>query len=241
MPRTLLTIAVLLAVAGCPKPAAGPELDPPEWAATEITQLRVIAGGDTVGDHIIQLHRVEHDGVPALNIITETMAGTADHITHDSAWVLVRLPNLRPVHSARRISNPEMDMTFELVYGREQVRVTALGPDGPEGLDLPFGPLDFDNEQVTTLIRALPLEPDEPFGFNIIIGAVGMKVPAELELIGNETVEVPVGTFECRRVRLTIAGQSVDIWYELDGLRRLVRYEAPVAELVMELVASVVN
>lgn len=239
--KILLPAVLILALAGCPKTGVEPRLDPPDWAKTEISQYRIVTAGDTVGDHIIQLHRVEHDGGPALSITSETMAGAAGQETHDSAWVLVWLPDLRPIHSARRISNPEMDMAFELVYGHEQVRTTALSPSGPKDLVLPVGPLDFDNEQVTTLIRALPLAPGEPFEFNVIIGAVGMKVPAELALVGIESVEVPVGAFECRRVRLTIAGQNVDIWYELAGPRRLVRYEAPVAELVMELVASVVD
>ena len=83
--------------------------------------------------------------------------------------------------------------------------------------------------------------PDEPFEFHIVVGFAGARIPASATLTGTETITVPAGTFECRRVRFAVAGQDVDIWYETAGLRRMVRYTAPVADLVMELAVSTVE
>ncbi|MFO7639540.1 MAG: DUF3108 domain-containing protein [bacterium] len=243
MKRALLPVVLLLALAGCPTPEvpAGLSLDQPDWAESEISQYSVVVDEDTVGQHIVQLHRVEFESVPALNLVIETLSGDEGTVSHDSAWVMLRLADLRPIRSSRSISNPEFTASIEVSYSRDSARVSALTPAGPESGAIPLEPLDYDNDQVTQLVRALPLEPDTALTFGVVIGIIGDKTPAELRLVGTETVTVPAGTFDCRRVQLTIAGQQVDIWYETEGLRRMVRYAAPVADLVMELTASVVN
>ncbi|MFO7676170.1 MAG: DUF3108 domain-containing protein [bacterium] len=242
--KIILPVALLLVVfAGCPKPAAPAELalDPPAWAGTEINQYLLIVGDDTVGSHITQLRRVDYEDQPALNLVVETMASAGGADSHDSAWSMLRLDDLRPLRSVRNVANADIRAGADLTYDKDSVRALALTPQGPRGISIALEPRDYDNDQITTLLRALPLAADTPAAFNVVIGIGGAKVAAEASLVGTETVTVPLGTFECRRVRLALAGQSVDIWYETSGIRRMVRYAAPAADLALELAASIVD
>lgn len=243
MRTALLTALLLPAIAGCPKPAApvGLKLDPPAWAEQEIDQYAVIVADDTVGTHLVQVRRTEFEGVPALNLVIETMVAAGGTDSHDSAWTMLRLDNLRPIRSVRSIANTDFKLSVDVSYSDDSARALAMTPNGPQRTGIPLEPLDYDNDQLTTLIRALPLTAAEPVAFNTVIGVGGTKVPAEVTLIGNETVTVAAGTFDCRHVRLAIAGQSIDIWYETAGLRRMVSYAAPVADLRMELAASIID
>jgi hypothetical protein len=83
----------------------------------------------------------------------------------------------------------------------------------------------YDNEEVVQLIRRLPLAS----GFNTTIRVFtglggGSIVPIKLEVIGQESVQVPAGTFECYKVKINPMDQV--FYYSIDEHRTMVKFDA---------------
>jgi hypothetical protein len=236
----LLCFVAALLLVGCgEKESPGLKLDPPDWARSETSRYQVLLAGEPSGEHVLQLDRTVFGSVKVLQLVAQTRVTIPGAETTDSTWLVMHQDNLRPIRSVRSIVSGMGNLGADVLYSKSQARVIALTTDGEQTADVPISPFDFDNEQITTLLRALPLKLNVITGFNSLVGIGGAVIPVEAVLLDTQTITVPAGEFECNHIQVTIAGQNLGLWYEIGGTRRMIRYAVAASELVMELLAPV--
>jgi hypothetical protein len=230
----LACLLLLLIAPACRKAEPGLKLAPPAWLP-ETLHYRVSLAGQPSGTSVQVVNPTTADATPMLELSQLTVVGDEQGSTRDSSWLLVRQAGLRPVHAFRTVQTGDDVLWSEVTYTDKLAGVQAMTPMGQKAIDLEIGPTDFDNDQLTTLLRALEVGADKDVDLGLVVGLVGSDIPVTVSLMGTETVMVPAGAIEARRLQLGIAGQVVDLWFETAGRKRMVRYEAPGSELVMEL------
>jgi hypothetical protein len=235
----VLLSAVALLACFCGKGEPALKLEPLEWVE-ETSHYVVTVEGEVAGTSFTTVIPRTHEDKPILEIASMTEVGSESGSTRDSSWLVVRQEDLKPVHAFRTVETEGGNLWSETSYSDEEAGVQAMTPVGAKSIDLPLETRTFDNDEVTTLLRVLRLEEQEDVEMEVVVGLAGAVIPVTLTLMGDEVITVPAGVLETRRIQMGIAGQFVDLWYEQAGRRRLVRYEAPGSELVMELTEKAV-
>jgi len=228
----LCSVSLLACFCGKGEPAL--KLETLEWNE-ETSHYVVTVEGEVAGTSFTTIVPRTHEDRPILEIASMTEVGSESGSTRDSSWLVVRREDLKPVHAFRTVATEGGNLWSETSYSDEEAAVQAMTPVGAKSIELPLEKRTFDNDEVTTLLRALQLDEEEDVEMEVVVGLAGAVIPVSLTLMGNEVITVPAGVFETRRIQMGIAGQFVDLWYEQAGRRRLVRYEAPGSQLVMEL------
>ncbi|MBB3206831.1 hypothetical protein FHS27_002645 [Rhodopirellula rubra] len=106
-------------------------------------------------------------------------------------------------------------------YQDNQVTVQLANKDEP--VVLKSSEPMFDNEQAAEVFRRLPLKENYETTLHVISSLGATEVPIALSVPKMETIEVPVGKFECFVVKLEI-GQT--FWISNDEHRYIVRFQA---------------
>ncbi|MBN2537862.1 hypothetical protein JXB37_06260, partial [candidate division WOR-3 bacterium] len=216
------------------------ELRLPPIPNGEVCTYRVLAGGDSVGTYETV---VVHDWVresPAFALMNVMRTRTGGVSSTDSSLMQVSRARLAPFNAFRFVRTGEALVTTAVNYGEESAAVSAFTSAGDEQQRmLPRDSLTFDTDQLVLLGRALKPAPDRQFAVKAVnpmgppLG--GTLLPAVFQYGGDESVFVPAGSFDCRKVVLLAGENEIFLWYEKAGTGRLVRYEAPDAGLAMEL------
>jgi|GEM_PF-1312588 len=237
MKRTLSVIlGASLLITFCNKgKAPGLKLAPPEWTDNEINHYRILAQGKQIGSHILSMKLGKSDNIETIELNSWTHVKSKAGESQDSSWLVVRRDNLRPIHGFRALQTGGQNLRAEVIYKKDKASIKAKTPIGDKLLDIPIGPTYFDNDEMTTLLRALVLKTDGETKLDVVVGLGGSSAPVRLKMMGTEKLEHQAGSFECNKLQMNLAGQTINLWYEKTGMKRLVRYEAPSSGLVMEL------
>lgn len=234
----LASLLVLLIAPACRKPAEpGLKLAPPAWQP-ETLRYEVTIEGEPAGTSVHVITPAEAESGPVLELSQFTTVTTEDGENRDSTWMLMRQADLKPVHAFRQIQNPDGVLWSEVTYGDTLANVQAMTPMGAREIELPTTDRDFDNDQLTTLLRALDVAPGDSVELSLVVGLIGAQIPVLVSAAGPETVVIRAGSFEARRYELTVADQAVDLWYETGGRRRMLRYHVPGSDLSLELLPA---
>lgn len=218
---------------------AGVRLTPVAMVDGESNGYRVVVNNDEVGSYQTVLRHVLFKDVPAyeLTIVTKTLTG--DVATTDSSILYFGRDSLAPLSSFRFIRTGQSLHTAAANYGQGSVAVSSWRAGEEEQKLLPFGARTFDSDQLTFLGRVIYLEPKKPQEVGVIMPLTTTVRAATFEIQEDETVTVPAGTFDCRKLKLTMDTNVVTLWYEKAGTRRLIRYEAEASGVAMELLPTV--
>lgn len=240
--RLLPIVPLVFAACMCGKKDFGEKLSLslPPVADGEFATFRVMANGDSIGTMSTLFAFDYLRDIPAYVqvIITRTRAGNVE--TVDSSVVYMGRNHLNPLSSFRFIRKGENLVTAAANYGEKSIAVSTYGMQGEKQRLLPFDAKTYDTDQLTLIGRALKPEPGKPARLNIASSmgppAGGTVMGGEFEFLGDEVVTVPAGTFDCRRLGLTVGESQVELWYERSGTGKLVRYRSP--QVSMELLPS---
>jgi len=107
-------------------------------------------------------------------------------------------------------------------YGKGQVVIDMVNKDEPVTLD--YDDPVYDNEQVAEMFRRLPLKEGYTTKVNIVPILMGTHMTLTLKVTKIETIECPVGSFECFRLLIDELKQT--FWISNDEHRYIVRFEA---------------
>jgi len=141
---------------------------------------------------------------------------------------------LRPTSYKRRIKDPEGVRTIKVQLDGRLLKATITDPGGKiskQRLTLPKGTViiePFMKYYLTQVVDASQASGE----FNAV-GLLGdeMKVfPADWEVTGNETIDVPAGRFECINIRvsssswyLKLFDTSTPVWLDVSGAHHIIR------------------
>jgi hypothetical protein len=234
MKRSLiLVLVILLITVSCPKKEMPSlKLLPSIWDETNKYQIlidTVIAGSYWLIYKSVQ----EPEPVIELQSITEiTQVGS---VSRDSTALVLRGDNLKPISSSKTILTSGMTINADIAYGKTKASVKAKLPQGDKAIYVPININTYDNDQVTTILRALELKQDEEKEINVVIGFSGTTVPVKIKLLGEEKITGPAGAFDCHKYTITVVGRMIDVWCEKADAKRMVKYFDTQASMTMEL------
>jgi hypothetical protein len=198
-------------------------LQPAPWVDGEQLRLDIkLAAGLKIGTVSYTINAGEVNGTKTWRTSARMFAGAQSFSQVD-----VEANTFKPIHGRwmhTLLGDVETD------YSGDRAEMKTKGKEGTKNIELE-GTV-FDNEEAVQLMRRLPLEVGykTDFRFFSSLGG-GTTIPLKAEVLAQEKVTVPAGTFDCYKVELSI---RQTFWYSADSHRYLVKFEAGgvMAELV---------
>jgi len=213
-----------------------PELKllPAEWKDGETGAYAVIVKGDTIGKTVYKINYVK-EGYK-IDVLSE--AESEGKKTSDHSVVTVEKNTLRPLKEEREIKTSGGAYSVDADYTRKSVKIKLKTPMGEKSTEIPLSGNFFDNEMVTMLLRNIPFEKGFSAKINSVVPLSATSVPIEITVMEKEKINVPAGEFEARKVNLKFAGSEVNIWYNENPPREMVKYEDKQSGLLMVLLSK---
>ncbi len=215
--------------------APPPEVAALDWPAAEKCVYTLAIDSSPAGVYSVAVRSLDTLGHAALEIAALTVLQTPAGLVSDSAVVLARRDRLAPLRSRRTVSAPSGTARASVTWAGGRAAMLVEKPEETLRVSLRVDRRTFDNDQLTTLLRVLEVPPDTTIALQALSGMATIAIPVRVRFLPDERAVVPAGDFLCRRVRMTVLGRDIDLWYEPAGTRRMVRYLDPRARLVMEL------
>lgn len=242
----LSLVPLVFAATGCGRSHLGTgwSFRKPAIPESEALVYRVTADGDSIGTHRMIVKKGYFRDVPSfmIELVTRTRTGSLETI--DSSVVFVSQDTIAPLSSFRFVRAGSRLVSTAANYGDGSVAVTTFAGGEEQQKMLPAQPKTFDVDQLTFLGRTVTLGLNRPAKFNVVIPigppAGGVVTKAHFEAVGDEMVTVPAGSFDCRRITLTVGENQVELWYEKAPAQRLIRYGAAEVRMAFELVSAAV-
>ncbi len=230
----VIGLALMLIILSCPKketPAL--RLSPQKWNETNTYQI--LTDTTVSGKYQLIYRTFEEAGEEKIELysLTEIMQGNA--VSTDSTRLVIKADDLRPLLSDKVIFTSGTSLSSVTIYGKNKAEVKAKLPQGEKSADIPININTYDNDQVTTILRAIELKPDEEKEINVVIGFSGTTVPVKIKSSGEEKIIVSAGEFDCHKYTITVVGRMIDVWYEKADAKRMVKYFDAQANMTMEL------
>lgn len=213
---------------------ATPDLIDAPWQNGEHMRLRLVTpSGMEIGETVYKVTTFEQDG---------------QKLDRVESWLTVSSANMNQytaVEAEHDSFAPLRGMTinnageFISVYEPGRVTLTTVNKGNEKTQVIETPGLVFDNEQAMYLIRRLPFGGDRSlFNFEIFPPQSSAVSTCRIKVLDIEDVTVPLGTFECYKLRLNVVHDGMNalehkLWITTDDSRTLVKYDA--GQAVMEL------
>ncbi len=226
-----IVLSVLIIILNCGKKEV-PSINLSACNWNEINQYRLMINNAIVGSYKLIYKSISE---PVIEIQAVTEIKQAASISQDSVVLLLRPNNLKPISSSKTLSTSGTIIKSEIKYHNKKASIKARLPQGEKSIDIPININTYDNDQVTTILRAIELNPNDEREINVVIGLSGTTVPLKIKLVGEDKIKVPAGEFDCNKYNLSVVGRNIDIWYEKALTKRMVKYADAQANMIMEL------
>ena len=190
-------------------------LMPAPWVDGEELQLDIkFPAGYKIGSAYYHVNAGETNGQNIWRLAMCLYAGS-----QQSSRMEVQADSFKPLHTHWKIN---LIGAVDVTYSPGYAEMKMVGKDEVEKVDLTG--VVYDNEEVVQLMRRLPLASDYKTTLHVFTGLGGGNIiPLGVEVAGEEKVDVPAGTFDCYKVKLSI---KQTFWYSTDAHHYLVKFEA---------------
>lgn len=205
------------------------------WADNELCQYQVVIAQQVVGTYTttIKLNKMDEVSVVEVNAVTDVKI--ANEQSRDIATVVFRQDNFQPISATREITSQGAKYSSIIKYSKDKALIKISTPAGEKSVDVPITANHFDNDEVTTLLRAVDLKQDENKEISVVTGLGGTAIPVKIKSLGLEKITVPAGEFECNKYEMNLVNRTVELWYEKAGARRMIKYFDVASDMAMHL------
>lgn len=200
---------------------------PAPWAESERLKLKWTMNGQPFGQSFMTTTSVQREG--------------------RDLWMVDHQMNVGgPRHTQALFDKENSDTVFshwnmgilgiiDSSYGENEIEVQADGSDEPK--HYPVSATVYDNEQVASLFRQMPLEIGYSEQINIFVPLSGQTMPVEVKVAEIETIATGIGDLECYRVDIPLVRQS--LWYSVDEHRYLAKLQAGELSAILDEVSII--
>lgn len=211
-------------------PKASPLAVDPAQLVSRSDSFRVLVQGNPFGTQVSTL--VADSGLYREETNIGGFVQQSTRVLFNPDWTV------REVHQAGTIQGTALKT--DLVYADGRVKGTAMAPQPnapPKSLTIDTTVVagTIDDNALTVLTPALPLEAGKTFNVHMFVSGQGTAVPVTIKVNAPESVTVPAGTFEAYRIDVT-GSQPLTFWVTTAAPRRLVKLAPTGSPLVLELV-----
>jgi hypothetical protein len=124
---------------------------------------------------------------------------------------------------------------IKVTYGKDHIQMDIESPSTKDKKEIPNSQIVYDNEQVSYLLRRLPIEKKYSTTISILNPQTGSVMNVKIRTTGLETVEVPAGKYECYGVELDLGpAMKQKWWFSTAPKKYLVKMDAG-AQGILEL------
>lgn len=233
---TRIIVSLILLCAFCAKKVGtGLRLIAPIWIDNEINQYQVLVGNEPSGFYLLRIRLGQLEENPTIELTALTYVKSMTGETKDSTSLLLYQNNLKPIKSDKVLTTMGTALSSTINYTKDKATIKAKMPMGEKAVDIPLGINHYDNDEITTLLRAIDLKLNEEIELGVVTGLNGTSVPIKVKAVGIEKLTVPAGEFECNKYQMSLAGRMVEVFYEKTGMKRMVKYSDPQSNMTMEL------
>jgi hypothetical protein len=152
----------------------------------------------------------------------------------DEVVMSLNAEDLKPISEIRTINVPAGGAIpsgvyqISTEYHDNQITFEAYLPgdqhQGPYTFKIPAD--SYANDEVWYLFRTLPFEEGYTGRYtNVIIWTAYQTPSMTVTAVGTETVDTPVGTFDCHKLEVTIPNTTIYVWYAKAAPHYLVKYQ----------------
>jgi len=220
-----LALASILACAGTNEPDI-PTTDIVStipWGAPESLRYRITDGDDLVGYGELRIK------VSGSQLLLEQAFMDEKAKFRDSVTAVVDASSLKPVSVERVISGPEGERRCRADYGAESVQVSQSSEDDSRTDRLELPAHSYDSATDLFLWRTIDFVRGTTIAYQDVGTCNILSKPdyteARLEVITQERVRVPAGSFDTWRLELSSGGRKQKIWVATAEPRQLIRYD----------------
>jgi hypothetical protein len=225
----LLVACCLLLWVACPK-RPKPEAWIPRhanWQDGEVSTYNVMKGDTVAGQSVFTIRSAigqARGPAPTGNRVWEITGVNSSSAQglHDSVTATLSFDDLKSLGSFQIRSVASRLDTVISRYASGTVQIRASGGQA-QTLVVPVNA--FDNSILVAAIRSLDLKPGAHYLLTSVASFGPWTKPADVQVLADDTVNVPAGRFACRKVSLEIAGWPMHLWYEREAPYRYVKFE----------------
>ncbi len=191
------------------------------WTATKEARYRILDDGQVKGQGIL---RVEPVGDRFR--LSQEFSGQG---FQDKAVALVDSRTLKPLEVTRLLSGPRGERRWEVRYSGGLAKVYQQSGDDERTDELLVPEHSYDKWSEIFVWQTLDFRPGYRAMYTSLISA-DLDKPKRaligLEVMGQETVEVPAGSFQAWRLEIRQQGQRKQVaWIAADASPEMVRYD----------------
>jgi len=199
-------------------------------------EYRVLVQGNVFGSETRTVSRSQEGGRDVIRVITSVRIGP---IVSQDDTVLADAATLAPI-SVRQGGTQQGQNTFvrlDYAGGRVRGQSRTLTPQGPRELAIdtvaPAG--TFDDNQLATVVSALPLATGARHTLAVFSGGKGQVEMSTATVVGEESVTTPAGTFATWKLEITGGEVPVTMYVAKEAPYMIVKIELVGVPLVFEL------
>lgn len=193
------------------------------WTPPETALYRVLDDDDQeVGTLEMRIEAQGGDAVRLTQYFDFPEAGFVNE-----AVVIADAATLEPQSTAFRIEGPDGTLRCNASYSDAEVTVNRVGEDGErtDTLDVPVYAYDSWADLFTW--QTLPLGPGFETRYTDILSCTldrTQRLGMHLEVVGEEEVSVPAGTYQTWELEIKSGGHTQRAWFTQDERQLLVKY-----------------
>lgn len=195
------------------------------FQSTETARYRVLDGDDLVGAGVLDVRRDSAGAALTLEQRYDSKDGEFSNVI----TAVVDADTLRPHNVSREIGGPEGERHCTAEYGQGSVQVVNSSKDDSRTDTLALPPVYYDSAADLFLWRTIHLERGALMAYENIgtcnVFSKPDRVKTTLEVITEERVRVPAGSFDTWRVEMKGDGGTQRFWIAQTPERTLVRYD----------------
>jgi len=217
-----LLIAACSSGNGSPLPAQDVVSKVP-WGTSETATYQVLQDNKVKGSGVLSIS--SSSGTYTLTQVYERSDGQ----TSDSAGAVVDASTLKPLSTSRQVNGPEGERDCRADYSGDSVVVVNSSKSDSRTDTLVLPDHFYDSAADLFLWRTIQLERGLKLAYQDVFTCNVLAKPshtlATLEVLTEERVRVPAGTFDTWRVEMRAGGSTQRFWIAQDARRSLVRYD----------------
>lgn len=223
MKKSLLVALILLGVASliwvnCATGVPTLEVSDIPWPNTEeTTYILEDQQGNTLGSIVLTIEKED-------NTYLFTQSLVISPVTDDLA-IRVNAQNLKPISETRIIDSPQGRVEITTSYSDSKLTIEVVTAEGPQSAEIDIPDDAYDNDEVLFLFRALPFKVGYSATYTNVVAANATKPKVTISVTAQEVVDVPVGSFDCYKLELSVAGATQYLWYGVEEPHYLVKYD----------------
>lgn len=191
--------------------------------APETLYYTIQVGGKTKGTYTCVLSKEKYKEKEALKFNLITVTGEDTSAFYDTVILYVDPVTLAPLYSQRKMAG-KIKAKITAQYEKNKAKVHLETSMGSKEIDINIPQGSVDNEEITYIFRWIDLKGPKSGTLTDVTPSGGTTLKIKWEFKGDTLITIGEKNFKVYQVELNFLGRKVDMFYEKELPRRMIKY-----------------